>query len=216
MYALRDERSVFTNSTRHTVYQRVAENPGASIQDIANLLHISHPTAAYHLKILEGNGLVVAMRDGNRTRFFKRSEALSPDQQRMVAANRSERTRQILEIVKQRPMVHRKELARMLSVPRTTVNWHVDRLVQMGLLAERRAGRYCQLFLPLHHQGGSQAPAAPEGPAAWTPPGWTLSPRTAAARSGHAIGNGDGHAEAPAAAEPAPARAEGGEGDRAA
>lgn len=160
MYALRDDRSVFTNNTRHLVYVRVAENPGASIQDIANLLHISHPTAAYHLKILEGNGLVVAMRDGNRTRFFKRSEAMSQDQQRLVAANRSERCRQVLGIVREKPMIHRKELARMLTIPRTTLNWYVDRLIAQGLLAERRAGRYCQLFLPLHHQGPGPAPAA--------------------------------------------------------
>lgn len=159
MYALRDERSVFTNNTRHLVFVRVAENPGASIQDIANLLHISHPTAAYHLKILEGNGLVVAMRDGNRTRFFKRSEALSQEQQRLVAANRSARCKEVLDIVRERPMIHRKELARLLSVPRTTLNWYVDRLIQQGLLGERRAGRYCQLFLPLHFQGNGPAPS---------------------------------------------------------
>lgn len=181
MYALRDERSVFTNNTRHLVYVRVAENPGASIQDIANLLHISHPTAAYHLKILEGNGLVVAMRDGNRTRFFKRSEALSQEQQRLVAANRSGRCKQILDLVKERPMIHRKELARLVQVPRTTLNWYVDRLIQQGLLAERRAGRYCQLFLPLQFQGhGPGTPAA------------TFE------------GNGHGHAAAPAG-YPAPA-----------
>ncbi|MGH2405360.1 MAG: winged helix-turn-helix transcriptional regulator, partial [bacterium] len=169
VYALRDDRSVFTNNTRHEVYLRVAANPGASIQDIANMLHISHPTAAYHLKILEGNGLVVAMRDGNRSRFFKRSEALTSEEQRLVAANRGERTRQILEIVAQNPMIHRKELARRMSIPRTTVNWHVDRLLQMGLLAERRSGRYSQLFLPLRQP--EQAPgapaAAPEAPPVW-------------------------------------------------
>jgi predicted transcriptional regulator len=166
MYQRWDERSVFTNNTRHHVFVRVSDNPGASIQDIATMLGISHPTAAYHLKILEGNGLVVAMRDGNRTRFFKRSEALSQDQQRLVAANRSERSRQILDIVKDKPMIHRKELARLVQVPRTTLNWYVDRLIAQGLLAERRAGRYCQLFLPLHFQGpGPQAaPAATAGP----------------------------------------------------
>jgi predicted transcriptional regulator len=161
VYALRDEGSVFTNNTRHLVYLRVADNPGASIQDIANLLRISHPTAAYHLKILEGNGLVVAMRDGNRTRFFKRSEAMSMEQQRLVAANRSARSKEILEIVRGKPMIHRKELARMMSIPRTTLNWYVDRLIQMGLLAERRAGRYCQLFLPLQHQGASPLAGPP-------------------------------------------------------
>lgn len=173
MYALRDERSVFTSNTRHLVYLRVAENPGASIQDIANMLGISHPTAAYHLKILQGNGLVVAMRDGNRTRFFKRSESLTGEQQRLVVANRGAQTRRILEVVKANPMIHRKELARLLSMPRTTVNWHVDRLIARGLLAERRAGRYCQLFLPLHHQGPgpsapSTAPATSPEPTAWS------------------------------------------------
>lgn len=166
MYALRDERSVFTNNTRHHVYVRVAENPGASIQDIATMLSISHPTAAYHLKILEGNGLVVPMRDGNRTRYFKRSEAMSHDQQRLVAAQRSAKCKQILEIVKERPMIHRKELARLLAVPRTTLNWYVDRLIAQGLLAERRAGRYSQLFLPLQHQGAG--PGTPEAPSAFT------------------------------------------------
>lgn len=183
MYAQRDERSVFMNNTRHLVFLRVAENPGASIQDIATMLGISHPTAAYHLKILERNGLIVPMRDGNRARYFKRSEALSQEQQRLVAANRSERTRQILEIVANKPMIHRKELARLLSVPRTTVNWHVDRLVQMGLLAERRSGRYCQLFLPLTvNVQPTQALAAaepapgPEGPSPSSPQPATPSP----------------------------------------
>lgn len=188
MYALRDERSVFTNNTRHLVFVRVAENPGASIQDIANLLHISHPTAAYHLKILEGNGLVVAMRDGNRTRFFKRSEALSQEQQRLVAANRSARCREVLDIVRERPMIHRKELARLLSVPRTTLNWYVDRLIQQGLLAERRAGRYCQLFLPLHFHGNGPGPTGdahgapgPDGFVAPPPPVAPEAPRVPAA-----------------------------------
>lgn len=174
MYALRDDRSVFTNNTRHLVYLRVAENPGASIQDIANLLHISHPTAAYHLKILEGNGLVVAMRDGNRTRFFKRSDSLSQEQQRLVAAYRSARSRQILGLVRQRPMIHRKELARLMMVPRTTLNWYVDRLIQGGLLAERRQGRYCQLFLPLHFQEPPGPQAATGGPA---PPAPAAAPQ---------------------------------------
>ena len=185
MYARNDERSVFMNNTRHLVFLRVAENPGASIQDIASMLSISHPTAAYHLKILERNGLIVPMRDGNRARYFKRSEAMSQDQQKLVAANRGERTKQILEIVARQPMIHRKELARLLSIPRTTVNWHVDRLVQMGLLAERRAGRYCQLFIPLNvkvpvepvaqdaaynaaYPAPASAPAGPEPPA----PSW--------------------------------------------
>ncbi|HEV8358924.1 MAG TPA: winged helix-turn-helix transcriptional regulator [Candidatus Thermoplasmatota archaeon] len=177
MYALRDERSVFTSNTRHLVYLRVTENPGASIQDVANMLGISHPTAAYHLKILQGNGLVVAMRDGNRTRFFKRSEALSQDQQRMVVAQRGEQTRRILEIVRAKPMIHRKELARLLAMPRTTVNWHVDRLIQRGLLAERRAGRYCQLFLPLQHQGPGPSPGAvPSTVPAWPPPAFSAPP----------------------------------------
>jgi predicted transcriptional regulator len=156
MYAQRDERSVF-------------KNPGASIQDIATMLGISHPTAAYHLKILERNGLIVPMRDGNRARYFKRSEALSQEQQRLVAANRGERTKQILEIVARQPMIHRKELARLLSVPRTTVNWHVDRLVQMGLLAERRAGRYCQLFVPLNVPVPHPSQLAEAGPLAVPP-----------------------------------------------
>jgi predicted transcriptional regulator len=177
MYAQRDERSVFMNNTRHLVFLRVAENPGASIQDIATMLGISHPTAAYHLKILERNGLIVPMRDGNRARYFKRSEALSQEQQRLVAANRGERTKRILEIVGQQPMIHRKELARLLSVPRTTVNWHVDRLIQMGLLAERRSGRYCQLFLPLTVAAArpaeqlSTAPAPSPSPPQASPPG---------------------------------------------
>ncbi|MCA1812383.1 MAG: winged helix-turn-helix transcriptional regulator [Halobacteriales archaeon] len=186
MYARNDERSVFMNNTRHLVFLRVAENPGASIQDIASMLSISHPTAAYHLKILERNGLIVPMRDGNRARYFKRSEALSQDQQKLVAANRGERTKQILEIVARQPMIHRKELARLLSIPRTTVNWHVDRLVQMGLVAERRAGRYCQLFIPLNvkipveplAQDAAFAPVFSSSPAPAAPvpephtPGW--------------------------------------------
>lgn len=170
MHELRGERSAFASNTRHRVYTKVAENAGASIQDVATMLGISHPTAAYHLKILERNGLVVAMRDGNRTRFFKRSDALTPDEQRLVAAGRSARARRILEIVRRQPLIHRKELARLLGLPRTTVNWHVDRLVQMGLLVERRQGRYCQLFLPLHLDGSMAARAAlaflPAGPRA--------------------------------------------------
>lgn len=135
------------NDTRRSVFEAVVATPGLSIQEVARRASISHSTAAYHLDRLSGAGLVVATGDGNKVRYYRNGGRFTEQERRLLPCLETPETVRVLETVVQRPWTYRAEVASLLAVTATTVNWHLKRLFAAGVLTEVREGRSAYLFV---------------------------------------------------------------------
>lgn len=135
------------NDTRRGVYDAVVAQPGLSIQEVARRGAISHSTAAYHLDRLAAAGLVVATADGNKVRYYRNGGRFTEQERRLLPCLENAETVRVLEAVLQRPWTYRAEIAELLGITATTVNWHLRRLFACSVLTEAREGRSAYLFV---------------------------------------------------------------------
>lgn len=136
----------FDNDTRRRIFDQVRQRPGQSIAEIAHGVGVSHSTASYHLERLVEFNLLAATQDGNKMRFFVNGGTFTEDDRRVLAALSNSETRRALATILAHPGCYRAELTLMLDVSSPTVNWHLARLVQAGLVAEDHRGRNRYLF----------------------------------------------------------------------
>lgn len=139
-YARFRKAEVFGHGGREQAYMAIRERPGVDVLDVARLLATSWSNAAYHLRVLEREGFVVARRAGRHRLYFPAGTE-SPEAQRQRIVMRHPLARSLVEEVDRTPQATQKELGERLGLPSSTVSYHLARLVGAGLLAERREWR---------------------------------------------------------------------------
>jgi len=107
-------------------------------------LELNNGTLAYHLNVLEKEGIIRSVKDGKFRRFFP-SEMKIPHNGELPTKVQ----RLILEMVLETPAIAQKEISRVLGLSQSTVSYHLDRLRELGLVrAERRGMQLCYFVLP--------------------------------------------------------------------
>jgi predicted transcriptional regulator len=126
---------ILSHATRRAVFERIVATPGASIRDLARAVAVTDKTVLHHARVLEGAGLVVVGRAGNRTCCYRTGDAprnggMPPELAavlRAVAAG----------------AVRPSEVARAVGVPRGTAWGQLATLQRLGLLTTRE-GRWME------------------------------------------------------------------------
>jgi predicted transcriptional regulator len=138
--------SALGNPVRARLYETVARQPGITIQDAAERVGIARTTAAYHLRLLGRQGLVLERPARKTVHYYRNDGRLTETQQLQLQALASSRTRNLAVVLASRPGLQRSELAAALGVTIATVNWHLRPLVDRGLLREELQGRRRLLY----------------------------------------------------------------------
>lgn len=146
LYNRLSRNTTFDNDTRRKIFDYVKTMPGSCIADIAGQAGVSHSTASYHLDKLLAFSLLTSTIDGNKVRFFINGGAFSEEERRTLAALDNGETRRVLAEILKHPWCYRAELTGILGVSSPTVNWHLERLQEAGLVQENRSGRNRFLF----------------------------------------------------------------------
>lgn len=134
------------NPVRARLYEVVAWQPGITIQDAAQEVGIARTTAAYHLRILGREGLLLERPSRKTVHYYRNDGRLTEEQQMRLQALASRRTRHVAVALSERPGIQRSELAHHLGISIATVNWHLRPLAERGLLREEVRGRRRLLF----------------------------------------------------------------------
>lgn len=130
------------NGTRKRIHDMIVENPGVSIQGAARLADVSHSTATYHMERLVQAGMVLRVRDGNKVRYYKNGGAFTETERKFLPLTKSKGTMKVLSRLLSEPDAYRAKLASELGLSTATVNWHLKRLFECGLVEESRDGRH--------------------------------------------------------------------------
>lgn len=124
--------------TRRRIHEAVERNPGSSARDVQRLLSLGWGETAYHLDRMVQAGALRRERAPNRDFYF--TPDLTWDDRKCLVFFRGRNTRRMLLALLERPGSSSFEIAERLGLGRSTVFFHLTRLLQGGLIQTTREG----------------------------------------------------------------------------
>lgn len=125
-------------STRERVAGYVREDPGVHFNELVRALDIAPGQAQYHLRRLRQAGEVTGADLFGRTHYYP--PAYDPWERRALALVRRETAAEIVGVLLESP-ARPDEVAEAVGIARSTLSWHVSRLVDAGVVEKRRDAR---------------------------------------------------------------------------
>lgn len=125
---------VLDHDHRRAILDRLAEEAPATVGGLASDLDLDYKTVDHHVRVLRDFGLVEARRRGQRRAIYPADEA--PPELPAPLAGEHATALALLRLVADEPGLTQTEAAHRLDLARSTVHWHVDRLVDKGLLRD--------------------------------------------------------------------------------
>ncbi len=143
---------------RSRLVQIVESQPGIHFHDLAAKAELANGTAVHHLRKLSDSGHLNVRRSGRYTCYFPGGR-VDPAQAAAAPLLKSGGAKQVLDAVRGKPGMSNLELAQATGLQPSTVNYHVQRLANAGLVAPLRDGRNVRLH-PGARAGSLDAPVA--------------------------------------------------------
>ncbi len=130
---------------RNDIMAAVSSDPGIHFQELVRRLGKGRGTMEHHVRKLVGSDLLVERSDKGFTCYFPKGQI---DRRVMAAAPllKSDGARMVLQAVTAVPGAVAKDLAAQLGMAPSTINYHLRKLTEAGLIDGVRQGR----FLALH------------------------------------------------------------------
>jgi len=122
---------------RGIIYEYIRGHPGAHVRALAKDLRLATGDLQYHLLWLERHGFVKTMKSGFY-RFVYPTMVFKEEEELLLAVLSQEAPREILLTLLHEEGMTQGELAKALGHSQPTISWHMDRLVQRGVVTRRR------------------------------------------------------------------------------
>lgn len=122
--------------TRRRIYAAVGRDPGSSARDVQRVLGLGWGETSYHLDRLVDAQLLRRERSPNRDFYFVRD--VTWEDRRSLVFFRRRTSREILLSLYGRPDLTSYEIAEQLHLGKSTVAFHLTRLLEAGLIESRR------------------------------------------------------------------------------
>jgi predicted transcriptional regulator len=127
-------------SRRREIHGYIAKYPGAHFRDIQEKLGVPTGVLQHHLKVLEKLELVSFQMEGARKRYFVKSAVPFADRA-LLAIVRLKKNRDILMRILVKRRTRYRELLVHFNMKKSTLSFHVKKLVETGLVVEGRDER---------------------------------------------------------------------------
>ncbi len=128
-------------SNRDIVFKYIKNYPGSHLRKISKELSLGMGDTQHHLKFLENMG-VVRSRRMRMYKVYYDVSIIEGRQESILAVLRQETSRAILLYLEETPGATQGELAKHLGLTSPTINWHMARLIEIGLVYNRKDGRF--------------------------------------------------------------------------
>lgn len=139
LYARVPKEDTLQHKGRELLYELIKGEPGISTNKLAKDVPFGWSTLTYHLRVLERNEAIVSVRDGRYKRFFdRRSGRYSNGRKFILAVLKNDATLQIARRIRDAPGASQKDVAGQFQLSPSSVHWHVQRLLEAGLVQKVR------------------------------------------------------------------------------
>lgn len=130
------------NDVRRAVLDAVQADPGRTAAEVARHVDVHYMTARYHLRLLCEFGEVDRRRLSGRIRFFPNHGRWGRRGKVLKDALASDKRRRIVTELLRDDELAAGDLSDRLDCARSTASFHLDRLVESGVIDRRRDGRH--------------------------------------------------------------------------
>ena len=139
---------VLDNFIRGQIYGYIKANPGDHYNSIKEKLDLKNGTFAYHLRILEKEKYIKATNDGLYKRFYpyemKIPKLKGPE---YVEIQLSRFQESLVELIRAKPGVTQKEIAKLVGASPQVVNYHIGLMGSFGIVKLEREGNKTRCFV---------------------------------------------------------------------
>lgn len=122
--------------TRRRIVDAVHETPGIHFNGLVRTLDLATGQVQYHLKRLLAEESIEATELYGRTHYYP--DGFDAPDRRTIALLRRETTRDIVAHLFEHETARPGTIAEELGVARSTVEWHLDRLIEQDLVEKHR------------------------------------------------------------------------------
>ncbi len=131
---------------RGVIYEYIRRHPGTHVRGMAKDLRLATGAMQYHLSWLEKHGFVKTKRLGFYRLVFP-TMVFREEQELILGVLSQDTPREMLLRLVEDPSVSQGDLARSMGFSQPTVSWHMERLVELGVIRKRRTpgGMVCEV-----------------------------------------------------------------------
>jgi predicted transcriptional regulator len=129
--------------TKKRVHDYIVSHPGTHIRKIGNELGLARGVLQYHIYSLEKEGLI-RMRRRGLYKFVFPSAMFGEKQEILLSLLSQETPSEILLFLVQKPDSTQTDLVEHLRLSPAGVSWHMDKLVQEGVVDRKRIGKFVE------------------------------------------------------------------------
>lgn len=124
------------SETRDRILDAVEADPGIHFRGLARTLDLAPGQVQYHVRELRGSEAVVAEDHRGRTHYYP--PTYDPWERRAIAVLRRETARDVVAHLLERGERPPAAVADSVGVARSTLEWHLETLLDAGLVEKRR------------------------------------------------------------------------------
>jgi predicted transcriptional regulator len=128
------------NSNTIRVLQYIQENPGCHLRQIKRELDMSMGTIQYHLNLLDKQGKVSSERQ-NLHKYYFPIGLFEQNEKDILKILNQETAREILMLILEKNPTQT-DIANIIKISSASVNWHIQRLVELGLILVHKDGKF--------------------------------------------------------------------------
>lgn len=133
---------------RKKIYDIVEESPGLHFREIQRRSGLAVGSLQYHLDYLQKHHILRTQAEGKFVRYYsvrgtQVNESTDPGMlgQKTMAFLRHESTRKVILFLLKEKRANNERIAEEIGLSPSTTSWHLDKLVENGVLARAREGR---------------------------------------------------------------------------
>ena len=141
LYMRMSKKDITEHYTRGEILGYIKQNPGESYNNIKRDLDMSNGKLAYHLSVLERGGFIKSVTDGMYRRYYPKKMKVST-YGRITSVQE-----EILRRIEETPGITQKDLSNIVNLSTATINYHIRKLNEKGLITTKRSGIFIHYYL---------------------------------------------------------------------
>lgn len=127
------------SETRNRIADRIRSHPGIHFNELVRVLDLAPGQVQYHLARLTSNEIVVGEQLYGRTHYYP--PTFDRWEQHTIALVRRETARDIILVLLEQTTMRPATVANQLNIARSTLEWHLDRLIAQNIVEKHRDSR---------------------------------------------------------------------------
>ncbi len=143
------DKRILDVETRRELFQLIQSNLGLHMREIARRTDMQLSLVEYHLRSLEENELVYAIKEGGYNRYYVDDDLpeaggggrLDSSQKRKLHLLRQNIPLRVVCVLLDNPKAKHKELHECVEVSASTLSYHLTRMVKAEILIKVRRGK---------------------------------------------------------------------------